>query len=390
MRIVTTFVIALVVLAMVFCSVDAQDTARRAGGKGGGGGGGGQKGGNGGNNGGNAGQNNGGNGQNQAGDSKFLDRASFVPARLNVKQLDKFFTRKSEFCNVMGSRGFAQADGTQIRTGVCVSTAMGALPKFELMSSQIVVEPANGATLQAGNNNTVRVRVRNLKTGFFDNPNAGYYICPQTLDDNGIIEGHTHISCQSIDPNTAPDATQFVFFKGLNDAANNGELSTTIPAGSFKSAGLHRCCTISGTFSHQPVIMPVAQRGAQDDCVRFNVVLGGGNSNGGGGGNGFVKKSTTAGGAKTATTTTSKKSTKIKKTRTTKGASVTTTVTTTTSVHGGATSSSKTTTTKTSSVAGGGESSSKAATASAKPTTTTTKTHRSGGHHHYKHSTVNA
>jgi hypothetical protein len=29
---------------------------------------------------------------------------------------------------------------------------------------------------------------------------------------------------------------------------------------------------MTGTNSHQPVIMPVAQRGAQDDCIRVNVI----------------------------------------------------------------------------------------------------------------------
>jgi len=36
-------------------------------------------------------------------------------------------------------------------------------------------------------------------------------------------------------------------------------------------AGLYRCCTMASSFAHTPVIMPVAQRGSQDDCIRFTV-----------------------------------------------------------------------------------------------------------------------
>lgn len=35
--------------------------------------------------------------------------------------------------------------------------------------------------------------------------------------------------------------------------------------------GFYRVCTMSSAANHQPVLMPVAQRGAQDDCQRFSV-----------------------------------------------------------------------------------------------------------------------
>lgn len=67
------------------------------------------------------------------------------------------------------------------------------------------------------------------------------------------------------------DARKFDFFKGLNEpAVAGGTLSVNIPAGKLKD-GQYRICSITGTDTHQPVIMPVAQRGSQDDCIRINV-----------------------------------------------------------------------------------------------------------------------
>lgn len=36
-------------------------------------------------------------------------------------------------------------------------------------------------------------------------------------------------------------------------------------------AGNYRVCTMTSSSNHQPVLMPVAQRGAQDDCQKFVV-----------------------------------------------------------------------------------------------------------------------
>jgi hypothetical protein len=69
-----------------------------------------------------------------------------------------------------------------------------------------------------------------------------------------------------------------VFFKGLNDPAVDGTLSVVIPAGTLP-VGLLRICSISGSESHQPVVMPVAQRGSQDDCIRVEVVNNGSATN---------------------------------------------------------------------------------------------------------------
>lgn len=54
-------------------------------------------------------------------------------------------------------------------------------------------------------------------------------------------------------------------------------MSATVTGG--LPAGNYRVCTMSSASNHQPVLMPVAQRGAQDDCTKFTIG-GAGNGNG--------------------------------------------------------------------------------------------------------------
>ena len=69
---------------------------------------------------------------------------------------------------------------------------------------------------------------------------------------------------------------------GVNDAGNgNGLLKATVTGG--LPAGNYRVCTMTGTSNHQPPLMPIAQRGPQEDCTKFTVGQG---NNGGIRGNG--------------------------------------------------------------------------------------------------------
>ncbi|KAI9868497.1 MAG: Pathogenicity cluster 5 protein d [Trichoglossum hirsutum] len=71
-------------------------------------------------------------------------------------------------------------------------------------------------------------------------------------------------------PTKPLDAQKFLFFKGINDAGDGkGNLQATVKGG--LPAGKYRVCTIGTSFTHQPALMPVARRGAQDDCQKFSV-----------------------------------------------------------------------------------------------------------------------
>lgn len=174
---------------------------------------------------------------------------------------------------------------------------MGDIPaKTKMVSSTIIFPPTGGNSVAADTTFNIAVQVANLVAGSFTNPDSTYYAAPQTLS-GGSIVGHTHVTVQdlgnSLNPQIALDATKFAFFKGINDPGNGkGLLQATVTGG--LPAGNYRVCTMSSASNHQPVLMPVAQRGAQDDCTKF--VVGGG---GGGGG----KAAAAAGGKAAAATT---------------------------------------------------------------------------------------
>ncbi|KAJ3126998.1 hypothetical protein HK098_006889 [Nowakowskiella sp. JEL0407] len=189
-----------------------------------------------------------------------------IPGKVDGNDIKPFST--VQFCKDSGQ---SSSDGSQNKAGACSSTPQGQIPSVDKMVSTLIIAPDYGDTIDASKNNTVTIAFQNLDTGFFDDPQKQYYLVPQTLNDQGIIEGHQHITVQKLQGTAVLDAKVFAFFKGLNEPSGDGTLSVTIPAGTIKENGEFRICSLSGTFSHQPVIMPVAQRGAQDDCIRVFV-----------------------------------------------------------------------------------------------------------------------
>ncbi|KAF8424037.1 hypothetical protein EV426DRAFT_99238 [Tirmania nivea] len=180
--------------------------------------------------------------------------------------------------------GKTLTNGQQNRGGSCNGVVMGDLPAASQMISTIIISPQPGQNIAANTEFKVVLQVANLEAGSFTNPDSTYYTAPQTLK-NGRVVGHTHVTIQdlggSLAPTRPPNAETFAFFKGINDDGNgNGQLQAVVANG--LAAGFYRLCTINSASNHQPVIMPVAQRGAQDDCVRFTV----GQKQGGGGGRG--------------------------------------------------------------------------------------------------------
>lgn len=155
---------------------------------------------------------------------------------------------------------------------------MGDMPSANSMISAIMIFPAHNDEIEENQDFTISVQINNLEAGSFTNPDETYYSAPQTLNGNGQVIGHTHVTVQdlgnSLTPDSAPDASTFAFFKGINDAGDgNGLLSADVVGG--LPAGNYRVCSMTSSSNHQPVLMPVAQRGAQDDCNKFTVVAAG-------------------------------------------------------------------------------------------------------------------
>lgn len=154
------------------------------------------------------------------------------------------------------------------------------MPSKENMISSIIVNPAPGANIDADTTFQVQFQTANLVAGTFTNPDNTYYAAPQQLQ-GGKVVGHSHVTIQdlgnSLTPDSPPDPTTFAFFLGIDNSGNgNGLLTATVNGG--LPAGNYRVCTLTSSSNHQPVLMPVAQRGAQDDCTKFTVG-GNGNSN---------------------------------------------------------------------------------------------------------------
>jgi len=152
---------------------------------------------------------------------------------------------------------------------------MGDIPSTDNMVSTILTSPTPGQNLAANQDFVVKMQVANINAGVFTNPTVTYYSAPQALDPNNKnIIGHVHVTIQTLGsnmtPQQAPDPKLFVFFKGIDDAGDGkGGLATNVAGG--LPAGNYRVCTMSSSATHQAVLMPVAQRGAQDDCTKFQV-----------------------------------------------------------------------------------------------------------------------
>src|SRR5277367_2054320 len=148
------------------------------------------------------------------------------------------------------------------------------------MPSSLVVFPGHNEDLPANTNFTIAVTQQGMDLGFFTNAKLTYYSAPTFLNDEGLIIGHTHVTVQdlggSFNPTTPADPTIFAFFLGINTPLNqDSQVFAAVPGG--LPAGFYRVCTMVANSNHSPLQMPVAQRGAQDDCHYFSVGQGAGN-----------------------------------------------------------------------------------------------------------------
>lgn len=169
--------------------------------------------------------------------------------------------------------GKTLTNGDQVKTGSCNGIVMGDIPATTNMISSMIIFPAPGQNIASATTFNISVQMDNLAAGNFVNADANYYSSPQQLSGGNIV-GHTHVTVQdlggNLNPTTAPDPTVFAFFKGINDIGNGAGLLQAEVTGGL-AAGNYRVCTMAAAANHQPVIMPVAQRGAQDDCQKFIV-----------------------------------------------------------------------------------------------------------------------
>jgi len=179
-------------------------------------------------------------------------------------------TSNNNFINYCLTQGnIPITNGLQILTGSCNPAPIGTIPAVTDMPSAKFSNPANGATIAANTDFTITMNINNIVTGNFVNADESYFAAPQQLQ-GGIIVGHSHFVIEqltSLAQTTPTNPQVFAFFKGVNTPAVGGVLSVDVTAGI--PDGAYRLCSINTSANHQPVIVPVAQHGALDDCVYF-------------------------------------------------------------------------------------------------------------------------
>jgi hypothetical protein len=163
---------------------------------------------------------------------------------------------------------FPLTNGQQIKTGSCNPAPMGVIPSTDNMPSSKFAVPKNGDTFQTNTPFTVTMNIQGMQTGFFVNADENYFAAPQQLNAQGQIQGHSHVvieALSAIDQTTPTDPNTFAFFKGLNAAASNGQLTADVDKG--LPAGVYKISSINTAANHQPVLVPIAQHGSLDDVV---------------------------------------------------------------------------------------------------------------------------
>lgn len=164
-------------------------------------------------------------------------------------------------------------NGQQVKTGSCNTTPMGRLLAKNKLPSSTFKSPPNFSTIPANQAFTIEMTTSNMVTGNFVNAAANYYIAPAQTDASGTLIAHTHVAIQkmdSFDQSTLLDPLTFTFFKGLNDPAVNGIVSTTVAGG--VPAGFYRMASINSAANHQPVLSSVEEHGSLDAFSYFQAV----------------------------------------------------------------------------------------------------------------------
>ncbi|KAF9444962.1 hypothetical protein P691DRAFT_676598 [Macrolepiota fuliginosa MF-IS2] len=203
----------------------------------------------------------------------FANNGQDVPAAGQVASL----TSTNNFINFcLTVPNLPITNGQQIQGGSCNPAPIGTIPSTDNMPSSKFSFPTNFGAVKTGTAFTIKMQIQNMQTGFFVNANENYFAAPQQLNAQGQIQGHSHVvieALSAIDQTTLTDPKKFVFFKGLNAAAANGQLTADVTNG--LPVGAYKLSSINSAANHQPVIAPVAQHGSLDDAVYFFVTADG-------------------------------------------------------------------------------------------------------------------
>lgn len=101
-------------------------------------------------------------------------------------------TSSNNFINFCLTQPVPITNGKQIDDGSCNPAPIGRIAAKNKMPASKFINPPNFSdTLVEDQPFDVKMKIQNLVTGLFTNPNTNYYASPQQVDENGIIKGHT-------------------------------------------------------------------------------------------------------------------------------------------------------------------------------------------------------
>lgn len=200
----------------------------------------------------------------------FANDGQDVPTDGQVASL----TSTNNFINFCLTVDLPISNGKQVKGGSCNPAPMGTIASTSNMPSSKFTFPQNFGAVKSNTPFTIKMAIKNLQTGNFVNADSNYYSAPQQLNAQGTIIGHSHVVVEqldAIDQTTPTDPNKFAFFKGLNVAAVNGELSADVSSG--LPAGVYKLSSINAAANHQPVLVAVAQHGSLDDAVYVSAII---------------------------------------------------------------------------------------------------------------------
>ncbi|PVF93352.1 hypothetical protein CPB86DRAFT_688563, partial [Serendipita vermifera] len=160
-------------------------------------------------------------------------------------------TSTNNFINWCLTQNVSLTNGAQVAGGSCCPTPMGRIVAKDKMPSCKFKFPKNGSLVRANETFTVLLAVRNFETGLFSNSQTNYFAAPQTVNDQGFLRGHSHISIERVSTYLSEDPLdpeKFTFFKAMNADAINDVLSVEVAGG--LPPGIYRISSVRQPSSH--------------------------------------------------------------------------------------------------------------------------------------------
>lgn len=178
-------------------------------------------------------------------------------------------------CDAVGG-GFGNHTGFQSEDAQCVTADMGMVPQVQDSPSLIISDAPT--QVEVNQPFSIFVSTRNLERSFFPGAAAGgYYLNSAFLNEEGLIRGHFHTSCNLISDPTVPLTPDQLlnpqFFQATEDGGGGEEADTVEVqvADGLPTPGLYRCNSWVGSASHAIPMLGFARMTPAYDVVRIEV-----------------------------------------------------------------------------------------------------------------------